>query len=78
MLEKRIEIARASVIALTERHGEIEDNAFAIIVESAMRGLTSNHAIQDLERHRPPTALVVIAAMGLFNIAVTVLALLSD
>jgi hypothetical protein len=41
-----------------------------------MRGVTSKHAIQDLERHRPPTALVVIAAMGVFNIGVTVLSLL--
>ena len=51
---------------------------FAIIGEGAMRGFTSSYAIRDLERHRPPPALVVIAALGLFNIAVTVLALLPD
>jgi hypothetical protein len=37
----------------------------------------SRYAIRDLERRRPPTALVVVAAMGVVNIAVTVLSLLS-
>jgi hypothetical protein len=42
-----------------------------------MRAVTSKYGIQqDLERHRPPTALVVIAAIGVFNIGVTVLSLL--
>jgi hypothetical protein len=49
-----------------------------MVVESAMRGITPSYAIRDLERRRPPTALVAIAAMSLFNIAVTVLALLPD
>jgi hypothetical protein len=50
----------------------------SMLVESAMRGITSSFAIRDLERRRPPTALVAIAVMSLFNIAVTVLALLSE
>jgi hypothetical protein len=50
----------------------------SMLVESAMRGITPSYAIRDLERRRPPAALVVVAAMSLFNIAVTVLALLSD
>ena len=45
--------------------------------ESAMQAITSNNAIRELERRRRPRALVVITAMGVFNITVTVLSLLA-
>ena len=45
--------------------------------ESAMQAIMSKNAIQDLERRPRPRALVVITAVGVFNITVTVLSLLS-
>jgi hypothetical protein len=45
--------------------------------ESTMQAIMSRISVQDLERRPRPRALVVITAVGLFNITVTVLSLLS-